>query len=97
MSGMMDEAAVESLRRDIGEKMARDGEPLHENASDSVREGFRRGAFGFGSNVNPRKFGIGANHPTDWKCVCGNENRRYLRQCYLCGTRREYSEDTNAS
>lgn len=57
MSDDMSESDVESLRRDIGEKMARDGEGLHEHASDSARAGFRRGAIGFGSNVSPRNFG----------------------------------------
>ena len=53
----MSEAEVESLRRDIGEKMGRDGEGLHEGASDSAKEGFRRGYLGFGTNVAPRNFG----------------------------------------
>lgn len=53
----MTENEVESLRRDIGEKMARDGEGLHENASESVRQGFRRGYIGFGTNVLPKNFG----------------------------------------
>lgn len=88
------EGDIESLRRDIGEKMARDGEPLHENASDSLREGFRRGTMGFGySNTATRNFGKGGAVLTAWKCFCGNENPRYRRQCHLCGVKREYSED----
>lgn len=90
---MMNEQEVESLRRDIGEKMARDGEPLHEHASDSVKQGFRRGAVGFGSNTTPRNFGKGYDVRTEWRCVCGSINRRYLTQCWVCSTRRTYSED----
>lgn len=90
----MDEQDVESLRRDIGEKMARDGEPLHGNASDSVREGYRRGSMQFGfSNVMPRNFGKGRDERKPWKCVCGHDNPRYVKRCLLCNTQQAYSED----
>ena len=89
----MEEQDVESLRRDIGEKMARDGESLHDNASDSVKEGYRRGTIGFGSNTTPRNFGKGRNERKPWKCVCGHDNPRYVKRCMLCNTHQAYSED----
>lgn len=89
----MQEQDVESLRRDIGEKMARDGEPLHENASDSVKEGYRRGKIGFGSNTTPRNFGKGRDERTPWKCVCEHDNPRYVKRCLQCGVHRAYCED----
>lgn len=96
----MDEKEVESLRRDIGEKMARDGEGLHENASESVRAGFRRGAIGFGTNVLPRNFGRTGEARRDWTCVCGHVNSGRLRYmvarrevCANCRVEREFCED----
>jgi hypothetical protein len=93
----MDEYEVESLRRDIGEKMARDNtDPLSADASDSLKQGFRRGALGFGSNVTPRHFGRG-NAPPDWTCLCGNVNPGRTRKkiagrivCWQC----ELDQDT---
>lgn len=71
----MDEKEVESLRKDIGEKMARDKtDPLSPDASESVKQGFRRGDIGFGSNVTPKHFGRGRPQPKFWDCVCGYEN-----------------------
>ena len=97
----MTESDVESLRRDIGEKMGRDGEGLHENASDSVRQGFRRGYLGFGSNVQPRNFGRTGEQRRGWDCVCGHFNRPGVRfmvakreVCENCRVEREYSEAT---
>lgn len=99
MSDEMDEREVESLRRDIGEKMARDGEGLHENASDSVKQGFRRGSIGFGTNVLPRNFGRTGQRRADWTCACGNVNSGGIRMvvakrevCQLCRVEREYSD-----
>jgi hypothetical protein len=79
---------VESIRKEIGEKMARDGEPLHANASESARDGFRRGAIGWGSNTTPRLFGKGGSELSDWTCVCGRLNRRYLVRCGDCNLHR---------
>lgn len=90
--GGLSEDHVEGLRREIGEKMARDNEgtPI-ESASESLKAGYRRAAMGFGSNVNPRNFGKGGAAPQDWTCICGNVNRgdRRLRiggriVCWLC-------------
>lgn len=97
----MDEASVESLRKEIGEKMARDNtDALDPNASESLKAGYRRGALGFGSNVTPRKFGKGGESPRDWKCVCGNLNNGKIRKkiagqevCWLCEQPRHYTED----
>jgi hypothetical protein len=91
-----DEQFVEDLRRDIGEKMARDGEPLHDSASDSVRAGFKRGEIGWGSNTTPRLFGKGGDQRTAWTCVCGTENKRYLNQCLSCGIRKELAAEANS-
>lgn len=89
----MEEQDVESLRRDIGEKMAREGETLHENASDSVKEGYRRGSIGFGSNVMARNFGKGREARQPWTCVCGHENPRYVKKCLMCNVHQAYGED----
>jgi hypothetical protein len=95
----MGESDVESLRRDIGEKMARDGEGLHDNASDSVRQGFRRGSIGFGTNVLPRNFARTGEARSDWTCACGHVNSGRTRfmvakreVCELCRVEREYSQ-----
>lgn len=95
----MDEEHVESLRREIGEKMARDGEPLHESASDSLKEGYRRASMGFGSNVMPRKFNRVTEPPAPWVCVCGHENPGNFRRmvgkrevCWQCGIEKELAE-----
>jgi hypothetical protein len=45
------------------------------------------------TNVDPVKFGKGATIKRDWKCFCGEVNRRYLLQCGMCGVHRTYSED----
>jgi hypothetical protein len=96
----MKEDEVESLRRDIGEKMARDGEGLHAGASESVKAGFRRGAIGFGTNVLPRNFARTGEARTDWTCVCGYVNSGRIRYvvakrevCGNCRVEREFSED----
>jgi hypothetical protein len=93
---MSNEQFVEDLRRDIGEKMARDGETLHENASESVKQGYRRGEIGWGSNTTPRLFGKGGNERTEWTCVCGTLNRRYLVQCSKCGIRKGLAQEANS-
>lgn len=51
----------------------------------------------FGSNVQQRKFGLGAEiSREDWICVCDHKNRYYLVKCSMCGvpksTAKEYSE-----
>lgn len=96
----MDENEVESLRKDIGEKMARDKtDPLSPNASESVKQGYRRGDIGFGSNVTPRKFGKGHPQPRFWLCTCGHENpsnrTKKIAQrevCWQCEQDRSYVE-----
>ncbi len=94
---------VEALRREIGEKMALDREPLHENASDSVKSGYRAKMLGFGSNVAPRKFGRGGSKLPDWICVCGHKNSGSLRKkvgnrvvCWMCGLDQETAERANS-
>lgn len=90
------EQYVEDLRRDIGEKMARDGEDLHENASESVKAGFKRGAIGWGSNTTPRLFGKGGGDTRlDWTCVCGRLNKRYLNRCFDCNLQRGVAQEAN--
>lgn len=93
----LSEDHVESLRRDIGEKMARDkeGTPI-EGASASLKSGYRRGALGFGSNTQPRKFGKGGDVRTDWTCVCGQENRRYLTRCGMCNLHFSTAREANS-
>jgi len=86
---------VESLRREIGEKAARDGEALHANASESAKEGYRRGFLGFGSNIMPPKFGKGADTRQPWICVCGHENKRYLNNCWMCNLSKEAAIEAN--
>ena len=100
MSDDMKVDEVESLRRDIGEKMARDGEGLHDGASESAKQGFRRGYLGFGTNVAPRNFGRTGERRADWLCVCGHTNPGGIRfivakreVCGNCRVEREFSED----
>jgi hypothetical protein len=96
----MSEDDVEGLRKEIGQKMALDGEPLHENASESVRNSYRRASVGWGSNVMPRNFGRTGEPPKDWYCVCGHLNKGTQRKmkgkrqvCWQCEVDREYGED----
>lgn len=97
----MDEVA--DMRRELGEKAAIKGDRVHEGASVEFTEAYRKRSIGFGSNVTPKNFGKGYVTLIDtWICVCGHENkesRRYMREgrvaCWLCGTQREYGEDTN--
>lgn len=82
----MDENEVEGLRKEIGEKMARDNEGVPgDHSSDSLKEGYRRGIAGFGSNTTPRNFGKGGRSRPDWTCICGQENRFYYARCQSCG------------
>lgn len=80
---------VESLRRDIGEKMARDGvDQIGDHSSASAKEGYRRAAMGFGMSGAPRNFGKGRTERVDWTCECGHLNKRYLRNCWVCNAPR---------
>ncbi len=92
---MSEEENVESLRKDIGEKMGRDGEVLHENASASVKAGYRRGIFGFGSNTTPVNFGKGYEQRSDWTCLCDTLNRRYLNRCTVCNLSRNVAQEAS--
>lgn len=96
----MDDNEVESIRRDIGEKMARDKtDVLSPDASDSVKEGYRRGLMNFGSNVVPKNFGkgrFGAKDFVAWNCICGFENSSSIVKkvgkrivCWQCGVDKE--------
>jgi hypothetical protein len=98
MSEEMKEDEVEALRRDIGEKWARDGvEEIHDYSSESAKAGYRRGAIGFGySNVIPKKFGRTGQSPPDWVCICGNINKGSVRVlvanrvvCGMCGIEKD--------
>lgn len=80
---------VEAIRERLGYDTAQRGEPLHESASETFRKSYSR----FGSNVTPRRFGMGRDKPSAWKCVCGHENKSYLTRCWVCNTLRGYSED----
>jgi hypothetical protein len=94
---------VEGLRREIGEKMALDKEPLHANASESVKKGYRAKMLGFGSNTTPRNFGKGGSKPQSWICVCGHENSGSVRKkvggrvvCWQCGLEQGIAEKANS-
>jgi len=93
----MDEKEVEALRREIGQKMALDNEGVPgEHSSESLKEGYRRAASGWGSNVMPRNFGRTGNAPADWECICGHLNKGTVRRkvggrvvCWMCGIEQE--------
>jgi hypothetical protein len=82
---------VGDIRYEIGKDAAIKGEPLHDGASEEYRRGYQSYK-GFGSNVMPRKFGAGRDTRTDWECICGCVNRRYLVQCSQCGLRKGAAE-----
>ena len=79
---------VEDMRYELGRDAAAKGEPLHDGASEEYRHGYSTYRGGFGSNITPRLFGKGRFYLTDWTCICGRENKRYLRNCYDCGLSR---------
>lgn len=79
---------VEEMRYELGRDAAQRGERLHENASEEFRRGYDSSRGGFGSNVSPRKFGMGGHHLSEWTCICGRVNARYLKQCFDCGLSR---------
>jgi hypothetical protein len=88
------EQQVSEFRKELGEQHARDGlESAGDHSSEEFKQGYKRGEIGWGSNVTPRKFGKGGHELTPWKCVCGQDNKRYLKRCWLCNQSREYSED----
>lgn len=72
----MDEKEVESLRRDIGEKWARDGVDLPKDySSDSLKEGYRKGQLSGHITMD----GDG------WDCPeCGHGNWFYMKVCSKC-------------
>lgn len=78
---------VEDMRYELGKDAAQRGDRLHENASEEFRNGYS--SWSGGSNVEPKKFGKG-NDPfyRDWTCTCGQENKRYWKQCPMCGISR---------
>lgn len=102
---MSEEDTVTEMRKELGERYAREGQPKHEGASREFSESYRRGAMGFGSNVAPRLFGKGGSNVIQyWYCVCGEENRsnRVAKKggnvvCWLCGTERAFGEDHERS
>lgn len=86
---------IEEMRKELGEKAARNGEPLHEGASDEFKRGYRSGSFG--SNVTPPKFGRGAEIRAPWTCICGKLNPKYVRKCFDCGLSQNEGEDPYVS
>jgi hypothetical protein len=89
-------------RREWGEKMGREGEPVtNPNVSEDFKAGYRKGSFGFGSNVSPKNFGRTGDPPPDWECpFCHHENKgtvRHMRAkrlvCSKCGIEKGYGED----
>lgn len=84
---MSEEQKIEDMRYELGRDAKQQGEPLHEGASEEYRRGYNSYR-GFGSNVQPRLFGRGASRPSEWTCVCGHTNKRYLVQCEVCMVRR---------
>jgi len=74
---VMDEKEVESLRRDIGEKWARDGIDFpKEHSSDSLKEGYRKGEISSHEHMD----GEG------WDCPeCGHGNWFWQKECSRCG------------
>lgn len=91
---------VENLRYEAGKDARAKGEPLHENASEEYTRGYSKGS-GIGSNVMPKKFGKGGDRNNqNWLCVCGYENKPYMRAkiggevvCWFCRTPKAYGED----
>jgi predicted ATP-dependent serine protease len=48
---------------------------------------------GFGSNVQPSKFGKGSEQQKDWDCfLCGNTNRKWWAVCQSCNQTKELGE-----
>lgn len=96
----MSDEFVSQSRYELGLKAAKDGDSIHDGASDEFREGYRRGSIGFGSNVMPKRFGADQIAATIWYCVCGYENKstRVAKKggevvCWNCGVPRAYGED----
>lgn len=92
-------ADVENLRYEAGKDARAKGESLHDNASEEYRRGYSRGS-GLGTNVMPKKFGIGARPVGTWTCVCGHVNKNNIvakREgnivCWKCGVQKDYGED----
>lgn len=82
---------VEKKRWEMGKEAARQGQKVHDEASEEFRKGHIVGR-GFGSNVTPRRFGAGGQERTEWTCGgCGTVNARYLVQCSNCGVHRSYT------
>lgn len=79
---------VETMRYELGREAKQKGEPLHDGASEEYTRGYHSYGGIFGSNVAPRRFGAGSRERTEWTCVCGELNKRYRNQCFLCGVHR---------
>lgn len=90
-------------RREWGEKLGREGEPVtNPNVSDDFKQGYRRGALGFGSNTTPRNFGRTGEAPPDWTCICGHENSGSVRIvkakrviCAMCGIEKDLAMEAH--
>lgn len=50
----------------------------------------------FSSNVIGTKFGRGATLQIEWKCLCGNLNKRYLVRCYVCNLEKSLALEVQA-
>jgi hypothetical protein len=90
-----EQETVESMRYELGRDAKQKGEPLHEGASEEFYHGYSDGK-GPGSNVMPKKFGKGRFKRTEWTCICGYHNKRYLNSCWICGTQRGLAQDATS-
>jgi hypothetical protein len=51
----------------------------------------------FSTNVDPKRFGAGKDIYKKWICICGTENRAYIKKCLMCGVEKELAERAKAS
>ena len=93
---------IGEMRKELGEKAAISGEPMHQGASNEFKQAYKRKSLGFGSNTMPKKFGKGTIEPKTWTCVCGHVNKTNIVRkvggiivCWKCGVDKEYSEEKN--
>lgn len=96
---MSEEERISYLREKLGHEAKRKGDEVHSGASGEFSKGYSKTTVGFGSNVNPRKFGKGANSLSDWECVCGHVNKGYIKHivggrevCPNCRVERSYTD-----
>jgi len=47
----------------------------------------------YGSNVQPRFFGRGSEPNVDWECICGTVNRKWFKNCQMCGITKDLANE----